>query len=312
MTYTFDNKDQTIANIKKSLTAIKKKEGTDSTNKILVEFINSTSFSVDDAISILDRYVDYCFELKHEQNDIITYLFSVLGKYDPKVIDDYIIKISNLYSKVKPEFGIQFIKQNLNEPIPKYVKIELLLIASKLHCEIKKYDEAFDILKFADNLVTDEDLSSACEYKAKIYHKMSDIAQIENKQDVYLKYLFYALSYENARELSFLPNIYPYFRAIDDLEDKSSYLYEEEYFLQSCENISGGVTVFINLLLNIYKVGLFSAFSIDKMYCDEKLLKALSPNEVIQFDTYIRSLKTENVLSKLSAILNDTYAEIKK
>lgn len=303
MTYPFDNKTLDISSIKRNLTNLRKKSGVETSFNKLADFLNTTTLNLKDALSIFDRYVEYCNELKKEPKETMTFVMNAFEKFDEKELDLYLISLANLYGQVKTEYGLQFISQNLGETIDNEQKIELLFIASSFYCELKKYDDAFKTLRQANDLCYYGDLSHALRNKGKVSFKMAEIGQLENKPDVYLNYCINFIIYDAARELTNLPHVYPYFRGIEEFENKTYFLFEDEYFIEACSKMFGA-DKFQEIILDILKNQLFAAFTIDNSYCNEEKLKTLDTKELVKFDTTIRELKTLDVLGEIAVIIN--------
>ncbi len=304
VTYNFENKIFDIPSIKRHLTRIRKKEGTETSFNKLKSFLQSTSINLKDAVSIIARYVEYANETKKDFKETITFVMGFLEKYDSKELDNYIIPLASIYGQVKTEYGIQFISQNICEVHSISEKIELLYMSSDFFCELNKYDNAFKLLRQVNDLCYLEHLSGALRNKGKVSFKMADIGKAENKHDVYLTYCLNGIIYETARELTGLPHIYPYFRAIEEFENKTYFLFEEDYFIEASSKIIGPGK-FQEIVLDILKNKLFPIFKVDNSYCNEAKLKTIDLKKSVEIDTTIRNLRTLDVLGEIALVINE-------
>lgn len=305
MIYTFDNKDLEVSKLKRHLTSLKKKNGLESSFNQYKDFLDSTKLFYKDAISLYDRYVEYANLLKKEPQETIGILMKWLEGYDPNDLGKNLIPIANLYANVHREYGFKFLAANIKEAERLDDKIEMLFLASDWYCEQKKFDEAFKILRQANDFCYLADLYDALKFKAKVSSKMATIAEQENKPDAYFTYSLYMIIEEAATELTRMPNIYPYFRRIDEFKTKTYYLFEDEIFLNLCNNKFGGVDKFQRIVLEILTDKLFGAFKIDNSYCNEERLKNEEIAIKIKLENHIDSLKTLEVLSGITVILNE-------
>ncbi len=306
MKYLFDNKEQPISGIKRSLTLIKKKSGVQASYNTLMLFLGGISnFEIRDAISIYGRYVEYALEINQDQEHVMNVLQDHFIKYSNIDFNENIEEMARLYSNLSYDIGLSFINEQFNKQILVESKINLLFLKSDLLCNLKQYDKAFKTLRQASDLSYHTDLSGSLGYKSQIAFRMADIGKFENKGDDYLNFSIDGWLYEAACLLTHLPFISPYFIAIEKYENKEINLYEEELFASACIKYFGSVENLNNNIIVALKRKMFPVFGISSTFCNEQIMIHISLEESRSISETIADLKVIDVLSRMVVLISD-------
>jgi len=192
LTYLFKGKYKKIISVKAALTIIKTKEGIRVALEDLTIFIQTTSFSTVDAISILDRQIDYLQELGYMPEEILKIVQNTLDKQNSGTLVNFGSQLAKLLGSISFEIGYRFIEENIPEARKVIEKIELLFRNQPQLLNSHLYEEAFSSLRQINNLLSGTisnqiSITQWFSYQAKMYMGMSKIGELENRADVYLK-----------------------------------------------------------------------------------------------------------------------------
>jgi len=307
LTYLFKGKYKKIISVKAALTIIKTKEGIRVALEDLTIFIQTTSFSTVDAISILDRQIDYLQELGYMPEEILKIVQNTLDKQNSGTLVNFGSQLAKLLGSISFEIGYRFIEENIPEARKVIEKIELLFRNQPQLLNSHLYEEAFSSLRQINNLLSGTisnqiSITQWFSYQAKMYMGMSKIGELENRADVYLNYLVYGLVFESARSLTNLPYIHEYFWTLEHYKNRTGYLNDDDFFISSCMQFFGSRDKVYDLLYTIMKNKLFPIFGFDQELCNKENLKNLDIIDILKIQA---SIKERNYLEISYRIISE-------
>ncbi|MBK7311469.1 MAG: hypothetical protein IPI93_11955 [Sphingobacteriaceae bacterium] len=231
--------------------------------------------ALENILPFLKRYADYSNDAKRDPAETIKYVISIISQFDPNKFEEHLYALCDIYGAVTPEYGIQFINNNLPELNDSRSKIHLIRKRSNLYIKKNKLDDAFKYLEEAGQLYHQLDLFSALLELSETALMRAKIGRLENKTDVYLTYIINHMVYDVAHWGTHPIDTHStFFNFVDHIRNGNFWgEMREEYFIKACSE-HYKIDLLKKNLVELFTKELFPAFYIDNKYCDyEKMTK---------------------------------------
>lgn len=303
MEYNFRNKNYKISSFKTFLTNQLKKQTIETIFEFLTEFIQNNNFEYKDIFSILDRYIDYSKRIEGDSEKTFEYVTNNLEKFPEKNAIDSILPMSNLYYKIKSDYALNFLDENLEKLTHNTKeKIQALLFKSDILVEKKEFDKAFSLLRDCSNQSYNLYIFDSLELKRTIYEKMAIIGELENKSDVAINYYIYYCAFQASLEFLHFPYLETYrnfrisYSIIENPEDEIIQLDKH------LEKLNIDINSFNTFLQYIYVNKIPKAFKLDNIDIYTFNVSNSPIKELTYYSNYVMNLSVSELVSNIEFI----------
>lgn len=313
MEYNFRTKNYKISGFKTYLTNQLKKQPIETIYQFLTEFIENNNFENVDMFSILDRYIDYSNRIGLDKEKIYDYVLLNLQKFPNQDAIENIIPLSNLYCKIKSDYALNFLNDNIGRVGDNTKeKVQVLLLKADILIEKKEFDKAFSVLRDCSNQSYDLYIFDSLELKRTIYQKMAKIGEMQNKSDVALTYYIYYCAFQASCEFLSFPYLDTYrnFRL-----DYSIVESPDDEIIQISQHILKNnipLNLLNSFLQEIYRREIPKVFKVDNIDIYTFSILKSPIKELTYYSNYISNLSVPDLVSAIEMMTSSQIRELHK